>query len=67
MLIVRFLDLENIGIILFSIALIFAGSRGSYVTLLHSDWPKLNGVLAILSAIGLNMKQQSYFQTSSKE
>ena len=23
------------------------------LTLLHSEWPKLNGVLAILSAIGL--------------
>ena len=25
-----------------------------YLTLLHSEWPKLNGVLAILSAIGSN-------------
>ena len=26
-----------------------------YLTLLHSEWPKLYGVLAILSAIGLNL------------
>ena len=25
------------------------------LTQLHSEWPKLNGVLAILSAIGLNL------------
>ena len=25
-------------------------------TLLHSEWPKLSGVLAILCAIGLNKK-----------
>ena len=25
------------------------------LTLLHSEWPKLYGVLAILSAIGLNV------------
>ena len=25
-----------------------------HLTLLHSEWPKLKGVLAILSAIGLN-------------
>ena len=29
------------------------------LTLLHSEWPKLYGVLAVLSAIGLNLSQIS--------
>ena len=32
--------------------------KGSFgVTLLHSEWPKLYGVLAVSSAIGLNPSQ----------
>ena len=27
----------------------------TYLTLSHSEWPKLNGVLAILNAVGLIM------------
>ena len=38
----------------------------SFLTLLHSEWPKLYGVLAILSVIGLNnatvLKVNRYFQ-----
>ena len=29
---------------------------GCFLTLLHSEWPKLYGVLTILSAIGLNLR-----------
>ena len=31
------------------------------LTLLHSEWPKLNGVLAVLSAIGLKSHNNDYY------
>ena len=33
-----------------------------YLTLLHSEWPKLCGVLTILSAIGLKVKESFCFK-----
>ena len=34
-----------------------------YLTLLHSEWPKLCGVLTILSAIGLRVKESFCFKS----
>ena len=35
-----------------------------YLTILHSEWPKLNGVLVMLSAIGLKEINSVIYSTS---
>ena len=39
-----------------NVFILFAAKGWYCLTLLHSEWPKLHRVLAILSAIGLNKK-----------
>ena len=49
------MDISEEATLLFSCLPPFALGSNSFLTLLHSERPKLDGVLAVLSAIGLRV------------